>query len=131
MAILITISATLAAAVHVLFFYWESVAWKRPSVWRRFGIRSQEQAEDTATLAYNQGFYNLFLAVGALIGSILYGIGMRDAGFALGFFSVVSMLAAAIVLTTSGPGRVRAALIQGAFPLITIVVYLLSLVTGI
>lgn len=112
MAILITVAATVSAAIHVLFFYWESVVWKRPTTWRRFGVSTQEDADASAAFAYNQGFYNLFLAVGALLGSILYGVGFRDAGFALGLFSVVCMLAAAIVLMTSGRGRVGAALVQ-------------------
>lgn len=130
MAILITVAATVSAAVHVLFFYWESVVWSRPSTWKRFGVATQEQADATKAFAYNQGFYNLFLAVGAVLGSILYGVGFSDAGFALGLFSVVCMLAAAIVLMSSGRGRVGAALIQGTAPLITVVLYLVSLATG-
>lgn len=130
MAILITVAATVSAAVHVLFFYWESVVWKRPTTWRRFGVATQEQAEASAAFAYNQGFYNLFLAVGAILGSILFGVGFRDAGFALGLFSVVCMLGAALVLMSSGRGRVVAALIQGTAPLITVVLYLVSLATG-
>lgn len=126
MVILITIAATLSAAIHVLIFYWESLAWTRPTVWKRFGLRSQEEAETTRVFAYNQGYYNLFLAIGALIGAVLYGIGWTDAGFALGLFSVACMLAAAIVLVTSGPGRLRAASVQGFFPLIAIVLYIWS-----
>lgn len=126
MVILITIAATLSAAIHVLIFYWESLAWTRPTIWKRFGLRSQEEAETTRVFAYNQGYYNLFLAIGALVGAVLYGIGWTDAGFALGLFSVSCMLAAAIVLVTSGPGRIRAAALQGLFPLITIVLYIWS-----
>ncbi|SFN75479.1 DUF1304 domain-containing protein [Mycetocola miduiensis] len=129
MTILITIAATLSAAIHVLIFYWESLAWTRPAVWKRFGLLSAEDAETTKVFAYNQGFYNLFLAIGALIGSILYGLGATDAGFALGLFSVSCMFAAAIVLLTSGPGRLRAAAVQGVFPLLTIVLYIASRVT--
>ena len=126
MVILITIAATLSAAIHGLIFYWESLVWTRPAVWKRFGLRSQEDAETTRVFAYNQGFYNLFLGIGALVGAVLYGIGATDAGFALGLFSVSCMLAAAIVLLTSGPGRIRAAAVQGFFPLIAIVLYIWS-----
>ncbi|MFU8945833.1 DUF1304 domain-containing protein [Mycetocola zhadangensis] len=126
MVILITIAATLSAAMHVLIFYWESLAWTRPAVWKRFGLASADDAETTRVLAYNQGFYNLFLAIGALIGSIIYGLGSTEAGFALGLFAVACMFAAAVVLVTSGKGRVRAALVQGFFPLVTIVLYLVS-----
>jgi putative membrane protein len=129
MAILLTIAATLSAAIHVLIFYWESLAWTRPAVWKRFGLASADEAETTRVFAYNQGFYNLFLAVGALVGSVLYGLGATDAGFALGLFSVSCMFAAAVVLASSGPGRFRAAAVQGFFPLLTIVLYIVSWVT--
>ncbi len=95
-------------------------------MWKRFGLPTQEDAETTRVLAYNQGFYNLFLAIGALVGAVLYGVGATDAGFALGLFSVSSMLAAAIVLVTSGRGRIRAAVVQGFFPLIAMVLYIWS-----
>lgn len=130
MAILITVAATVSAAIHVLFFYWEAVVWKRPATWKRFGVASQEHADASSAFAYNQGFYNLFLAIGAILGSVLYGVGYRDAGFALGLFSVLCMLAAAIVLMSSGRGRVTAALLQGTVPLVTVVLYLVSLTTG-
>jgi len=130
MAILVTVFATLAAAVHVLIFYWESVGWRRPTVWKRFGVVSQENADVMAPMAYNQGFYNLFLAIGALVGSVLFGFGVREAGFALGLFSVLCMLAAAVVLLTTGRGRLRAALIQGTLPLIAVVLFIVSVATG-
>ncbi|MFZ4895965.1 DUF1304 domain-containing protein [Plantibacter sp. Mn2098] len=130
MVILVAIFATLSAALHIVIFYWESLAWTTPSVWKRFGLASQEEAETTRVLAYNQGFYNLFLALGALIGAILYGLGVHGIGFALGIFSVICMFAASVVLVSSGPGKVRSALIQGTLPLITIVLYIVSGVTG-
>jgi putative membrane protein len=129
MAVLLTIAATLSAAIHVLIFYWESLAWTRPAVWKRFGLASADEAQTTRVFAYNQGFYNLFLAIGALVGSVLYGLGATDAGFALGLFAVSCLFAAAIVLVSSGPGRFRAAAVQGLFPLITIVLYIVSWVT--
>ena len=60
--------AFLAAALHVFIFTMESVTWTRPATWKRFGIASQSDAETTRPLAFNQGFYNLFLAVGAFVG---------------------------------------------------------------
>ncbi|RWZ55377.1 DUF1304 domain-containing protein [Labedella populi] len=129
MEILITATAVLSAAVHVLIFYWESVAWTRPAVWKRFGLPSQQDAETTSALAYNQGFYNLFLAIGTLLGVILYAVGLVGAGLAIGLFSVGSMVAAALVLVTSGRGRIRSALVQATFPLLTIVLVLVQLAT--
>ena len=54
--------AALAALLHVYIFVMESVLWTRPSIWKRFGLKSQEDAETIAPMALNQGFYNLFLA---------------------------------------------------------------------
>ncbi|GAA3591385.1 DUF1304 family protein [Klugiella xanthotipulae] len=127
MIVLITVSATLAAALHILIFYMESIAWTKPSVWKRFGIATQEEAETTSKIAFNQGFYNLFLAIGALLGVILYGSGVTGAGLALALFSVGSMLAASVVLVATGKKYIRAAAIQGTFPLITVVLLLLNL----
>lgn len=126
MIILATVVVTLAAALHVAIFVMESVSWTRPSIWKRFGVQSQEAADTTRPLAYNQGFYNLFLAIGAVIGLILLGLGMHAVGFALILFTMASMLAASIVLITTGKGYLRPAITQGTLPLIGIVLLLLS-----
>ncbi len=62
------IFAGLASLLHVLFFKLESLDWRKPKTWKTFGLESQADADTTASLAYNQGFYNLFLAVGAATG---------------------------------------------------------------
>ena len=51
---------------------------------------------------------------------------MHAAGLALILFTMASMVAAAIVLVTTGRGYIRAALIQGILPLIGFVLMLLS-----
>ena len=61
--------AFVAALLHVYIFVMESVTWTRPATWKRFGVASQADADTTRPLAYNQGFYNLFLAAGALVGA--------------------------------------------------------------
>lgn len=124
MAILASVFVALAAVLHVYIFLMESAWWTRPKIWQRFGLASQTEAETTRVLAYNQGFYNLFLAVGATIGLFLYFGGPEQAGAALILFSTASMFVAAIVLTTSGPGRVRSALTQGTLPLIGFILFL-------
>ncbi len=63
--------AVLAGLVHVYIFFLESVAWTSPRVRRVFGIASESEAQATRTLAFNQGFYNLFLAIGAILGVVL------------------------------------------------------------
>lgn len=123
MIVLATVVATLAAALHIGIFVMESVGWSRPAVWKRFGVASQQAADTTRPLAYNQGFYNLFLAIGAIIGLILYGIGMHAPGLALIFFTLACMLAASVVLVTTGRGYIRAALVQGTLPLIALILF--------
>ena len=90
-------AAALAGLIHVLFFCMESLWWTKPAVYRRF--RSTEaQALVTKSLAFNQGFYNLFLAVGVLGGLVLVATGHGGAGMILAAWSCASMLAAAVVL---------------------------------
>ena len=64
------ILAVLAALIHVFFFYLESIVWSKPSTWKTFGLKTQEEAEITKGLALNQGFYNLFLAIGVIVGVV-------------------------------------------------------------
>lgn len=126
MIIAATLCVSLAAALHIGFFIMESVAWTRPAIWRRFGLRSQTDAETTKALAYNQGFYNLFLAVGAIIGVILIAAGAEASGFTLIVFTMASMIAAALVLVTTGRRFVAAAAVQGSLPLIGLVLTVLA-----
>ena len=114
----------LAALLHIWIFVLESIRWMHPSTWRLFGVRTDEQAETLRPMAYNQGFYNLFLAVGVLAGLVLLAVGLPYAGRALILFATASMTAAAVVLTTTGPGYLRPALIQGTLPLLGFVLFL-------
>ena len=106
--------AALAALVHVYIFVLESLRWTDPATRRVFGT-TDETAAVTQPLAYNQGFYNLFLAIGTAVG-----IGLMDhdrsAAVALIVFGTGSMLAAALVLITSDSSKLRAALVQGLLP---------------
>ena len=70
-----SLAALLAAAIHAWFFLLESVWFMRPRVFTRFGLASAEQAAVVRSFAYNQGFYNLFLATGIGIGLALIAIG--------------------------------------------------------
>ncbi|RWR21995.1 DUF1304 domain-containing protein [Microbacterium enclense] len=126
--ILALVFAGLAALLHVYIFVLESVRWSHPTVWRIFGLTSQEAADTTKPLAYNQGFYNLFLAIGAAIGVVLWTVnGVSDvAGRTLLLFSLGSMLGAALVLITSGRKYLRPAAVQGTLPLIGFVLTLLA-----
>ncbi|MBX0301209.1 DUF1304 domain-containing protein [Cryobacterium sp. 1639] len=126
MAVIASVFIALAALLHVYIFLMESAWWTRPAIWRRFGLADQAEAETTKALAYNQGFYNLFLAVGGILGLALYFGGLEQAGAALALFSTGSMVLAAVVLTTTGPGRVKSALTQGTLPLIGFILFLFA-----
>lgn len=114
----------LAAALHAFIFYLESFAWTTRAL-PVFGI-SREQAEQTKEMAYNQGFYNLFLGLIAALGAIFYWAGSADVGLALALAGTGSMLAAASVLFISSPDKRSAAIKQGAFPLLAIILLALG-----
>lgn len=120
--------AALAAALHVYIFVMESLTWTSPRTRATFGI-SAEEAQATKELAFNQGFYNLFLAVVTVVGIVAVGLGHNAVGAALVFAGIGSMLAAAAVLLTSSPDKARAAITQGVFPLIAVVLLAVTLLT--
>jgi putative membrane protein len=118
--------AALAALLHVYIFTMESLTWTSPRTRAAFGTTAEE-AETTKLLALNQGFYNLFLAIVSGIGIAAVVMGHNAVGAALIFAGVGSMAAAAVVLLVSSPDKARAALMQGTFPLIAIVLLVLGL----
>jgi putative membrane protein len=112
--------AGLSALLHVYIWVMESLTWTSARTRATFGI-SEEEALATKELAFNQGFYNLFLAVITVIGIVIGGTGWYGIGLALIFAGTGSMLAAALVLLLSSPDKARAAITQGTLPLIAIV----------
>ncbi len=121
------IVAALAALLHVYIFVMESVTWTSPRTRATFGM-SADEAAATKELAFNQGFYNLFLAVVSAIGIAAVAMGHSGIGAALILAGVGSMLAAALVLLISSPDKARAAISQGLFPLIAVVLLMIHLV---
>jgi putative membrane protein len=112
--------AALAAVLHVYVWVLESFQWTAPRTRATFGTTAEE-AETTKLLAFNQGFYNLFLAVVTTVGIAFTVVGGSGAGAALLFAGVGSMLAAAVVLLASAPDKARSAVVQGALPLVAVV----------
>lgn len=98
----------------------ESILWGRPRVNRVFGV-SPEQSEQNRLFAFNQGFYNLFLAVAAFAGIVIVKMGQQNIGFTLMAYSSLSMIGAALVLLLSNRKLLSAALIQGLPPLLGLV----------
>ncbi|HEY8238415.1 MAG TPA: DUF1304 domain-containing protein [Candidatus Limnocylindrales bacterium] len=122
MSLIAVEAAALAALIHVWFFVLESVRFMRPNVYARFGIESEEDAKVVRSFAYNQGFYNLFLAAGVAIGIALLATGDVAGGRAIILFACGSMVAAGVVLYLHKPSLLRAAVIQVVPALIAIVV---------
>jgi len=118
--------AGVAALVHVDIFYLESVAWTTPRARRVFGTSPQE-AQATRALAYNQGFYNLFLAVVVAVGIVLVVAGHLAVGSALVLAGAGSMVAAALVLLLSDRSKASAARSQGLLPLLGVVALVIGL----
>ena len=121
--------AVLAAGLHVIIFVFESVLWTQEPIWRRFKLESQDQAELTRPLAFNQGFYNLFLAVGTFVGVVCVLTGSPTVGWTLIIFGTASMTAAAVVLISTGQRYARPAATQALFPLLCLIFSLLARVT--
>ena len=120
--------AGLAAVLHVVFFVFESLLWTRPEVYARFGIGSREQAETIRPMAFNQGFYNLALAVGLFVGIVMLG---RDGaagivGKTLVIFATACMVVAGVVLASTGRKYGRAAAIQLVPAAVAMVLVLLA-----
>jgi putative membrane protein len=72
-------------------------------------------------LAFNQGFYNLFLALTAFLGVGLVIVGADTIGLTLVFAGTGMMLAAALVLVLSDRTKLRAAAMQGTLPLLAVI----------
>ena len=120
--------AGLAGLLHVYIFTMESLTWTSPRTRATFGTTAEE-AETTKLLAFNQGFYNLFLAIVTGIGIAAVALGYNAIGAALVFAGVGSMASAAVVLLASSPDKARAALTQGTFPVIAVVLLVIGLIT--
>ncbi|MBW3093718.1 DUF1304 domain-containing protein [Bifidobacterium sp. 82T10] len=120
------IFAILAGLLHVLIFILESFRWTEPKTMEIFSIRSAREAEATKEMAYNQGFYNLFLGIMALLGALLVLVGRPVAGLTLMSAGTASMALAAVVLFAGSPDKRSAAVKQFACPAIALVLLLIS-----
>lgn len=111
--------AGLAALVHVFIFVMESLMWTGQRARSTFGF-TEEEAQATKEMAFNQGFYNLFLAVVAFLGIILHVAGAHTVGATLVLTGTASMAGAALVLLLSSPDKAGAALKQGVIPALAV-----------
>lgn len=123
------IFAAVAAAFHVFIFALESMRWTEPATRKIFGIANEVDANTTKQLAFNQGFYNLFLALTTLLGIGLVIVGAGTVGLTLILAGTGMMAAAALVLILSDSSKARPAILQGSFPLISVIVLAIGLAT--
>lgn len=102
----------LIAVIHIYIFCLESIWWGKPSTNRAFGV-TDANAQIMKPLAFNQGFYNLFLAIALLVGFFW---GLRQDSIVpantLKDYATLSILGAGLVLWLSEPKLVKPALIQ-------------------
>lgn len=126
MSAIIYLTSGIAVLVHVAIFVFESLLWERPATRKVFGL-SESEASATALFAYNQGFYNLFLALIVATGIVLRSGSNLSAGNALIIAGTAAMAGAATVLATRSPDKLSAALGQGLMPAIAAISTLLAL----
>ena len=114
--ITIVTSAIIAALLHFMFFAMESLMWGSKSVCRIFGVTPEiATSRVVKSFAFNQGFYNLFLSLGAAWSALQLGLGSPQYTNVL-VFCCLSMVGAALALFVSSPKKIVAVLIQGGPP---------------
>ncbi|MDO4909023.1 MAG: DUF1304 domain-containing protein [Corynebacterium sp.] len=113
------IFAALAAILHLYIFYMESFAWDKPATRKVFGELSADELAHTKFMAFNQGVYNLMLAVVTIIGLVLGNHALIAAGAG-------SMLFAALALGLTSAAHRGAAVKQGFLPLLAIIFLILA-----
>lgn len=110
--------AAIAAALHVVFFFMESVSFRR--VHRRFGVAPGD-VEAVRPWAFNQGFYNLFLALGVFAGlaALHADVGLSaGAARAAVLLPCACMFGAGLVLVATDRKLAAAAAAQALPPLV-------------
>ena len=85
-----TILVALVAIEHVYILVLEMFLWTKPAGLRAFGL-TPEFAEQTATLAANQGLYNGFLAAG-----LFWSLIRKSEGFPLQVFFLGCVIVAGV-----------------------------------
>ena len=108
------------ALLHLNFLYLEMVLWTTPRGRAIFGT-TEDQAQQSAALAKNQGLYNGFLAAALVLG---LAVRNHEAAFEFKLYGLVCVIVAAIVgaLTVSR----RILIVQGAPAIIGLVLVLIG-----
>jgi putative membrane protein len=109
-----------AVLFHVAAFVMESVMFDRPAVQRALLGRT-EAAPGVRVWAFNQGFYNLFLAAGPAAGLIAGYAGHGGTGRVLVIYGCAFMAACGVVLFVSDRRLWRGTLGQSVPPLVALI----------
>ena len=120
MTMVTQVFAILAVVFHVLAFVLESFLFRRTAV-QVFLLGRPEPAPGVRLWAFNQGFYNLFLAAGPAAGLIAYHAGHPETGRALVIYGCAFMAACGVVLFASDRRLWRGMLGQSLPPLIAVI----------
>jgi putative membrane protein len=89
--IVAVVLTALVAVIHAYFLVLEMFLWKTPRGRAIFGT-SEDFADETATLAANQGLYNGFLSAGLVWALIVRG----DTGHAVAIFFLLCVIVAGL-----------------------------------
>lgn len=117
MNIIVTGLAALACVLHVVFCILET---SYPHL--ILGIQSTDIVPSTRLVFFNQGFYNLFLALGGFYG--IYTSTHQGKISSILVFVLLTMIGAAMILFMSKHELLRGALVQGLPPLLSLLSYL-------
>jgi len=112
--------AMIGVLFHVVTFVLESFLFARPRV-QAFLLGKPEPAAGVRIWAFNQGFYNLFLAAGPVAGLVAYYGGCESAGRALVIYGCAFMAACGGVLFISNRRLWRGMIGQSGPPLIALI----------
>lgn len=125
MKLVTQVFAIIAVLFHVAAFVLESFLFHRPDV-QTFLLGRPEPAPGVRLWAFNQGFYNLFLAAGPAAGLIAYSAGETSVGRALLIYGCAFMAACGFVLFVSNRKLWRSMIGQSGPPLIALVAALVQ-----
>lgn len=106
------------AIEHLYILVLEMFLWTKPAGLRAFGL-TPEFAEQSATLAANQGLYNGFLAAG-----LIWGLARREDGFPIRVFFLACVITAGVFGAITAKPSIL--LVQAVPALIALVVTLLA-----
>ncbi len=110
--------AVLAGLLHVYIWWIEAIAFET-SGHKVFGVPAAEVAV-AKPWAFNQGYYNLFLGLGAIAGAVA-AFADQAWGVPWAVLATACMVGAALVLILSDRTKARSALIQGTLPALGLV----------